>query len=302
MPTIKDWKLAMLRANSELHAESPPDGPSRGVEVPTGFRLTDGWGHPAKAFAERLHKAYGLPLSARLTRALKKEIESYLPRPRYRFNPKAPNHKKWLAKYAKRQGIDIPRGYNWKVPWVGPQARELVRRVQKHLDMPVNGFFSRRLLAEIRPARRKPKVVVTAVTRNTSVYTRKGTPPELSLHNAAARRCTWQQIRAWHWARGFVDAGYNWFVSKGGVIYQLRPTWAMGAHTLGHNDCEGICFEGNYDLESSMPEAQLAAGKWLVHERKKATVKKRARGHKEFSGNATSCPGNHFPLATLKRA
>lgn len=300
-----DWKRAMLRANAELLDESPAGGPSRGVKVPPGFKANGAWGTAAQAFAERLHKAYGLKPSGRLTTRLKAQLESYLPtHKRYRFNPLAPRNKKWLAWWAKKQqpAISIPRRYNWRTPWVGAQARVLVRAAQEQLGHPVNGLFGARLLAEIRPARKRYKIEKTNIRPNGALTSRRGAPPQVVEHNAAARRCTWRQIDAWHKLRGFIMAGYTHFVTKGGRIFALRPTWAMGAHTLHHNDCLGICAEGNYDLERQMPPAQLAAIVWLTHKLKAETAKKRASGHKEMSGNATSCPGRHYPLAKVKAA
>jgi N-acetylmuramoyl-L-alanine amidase len=67
------WKRAMVAANAKLAKEG------KGVSVPRNFNYKNIWGDAAKTFAERLHKAYGLPVNARLDAALQRKLEPFMP-------------------------------------------------------------------------------------------------------------------------------------------------------------------------------------------------------------------------------
>lgn len=115
------------------------------------------------------------------------------------------------------------------------------------------------------------------------------------LHHAAAVSCTPADIVRWHLDRGFNGAGYNWFVTKSGMIYQLRPIWATGAHTIGWNSKSiGICAEGNYEKEASMPEIQIKAiAEVIDYCNDYYRVKFNLYGHRQKW--PTACPGKNFP-------
>ncbi|MDV3429430.1 MAG: N-acetylmuramoyl-L-alanine amidase [Bacillota bacterium] len=116
------------------------------------------------------------------------------------------------------------------------------------------------------------------------------------LHHAAAVTCTPGDIVKWHLDRGFNGAGYNWFVSKNGTIYQLRPIWAIGAHTIGWNSKSiGICAEGNYETEVSMPEVQIKAIAEVIDYCNDCyKTKLNLYGHRQKW--STACPGKNFPF------
>lgn len=115
------------------------------------------------------------------------------------------------------------------------------------------------------------------------------------LHHAAAVTCSVQDIQRWHLERGWAGIGYHFFVKKDGSIYRGRPENTVGAHVTGANaDSIGICFEGNYDKEASMPQAQINAGKELVAHLKAAYRINTVKGHRDVG--ASSCPGRYFPF------
>lgn len=121
------------------------------------------------------------------------------------------------------------------------------------------------------------------------------------LHHADAPTCTIEQIHGWHLNNGWSGVGYHYFVRKDGSVWVGRPDDTIGAHASGGNsDSIGICFEGNYEIETSMPDAQKAAGKELVaylkNKYKIATVKKHS------AVTATSCPGKYFPFYDIASA
>lgn len=81
------------------------------------------------------------------------------------------------------------------------------------------------------------------------------------LHHAAAKSCTVSDVHNWHLNRGWAGIGYHFFVGKDGSIVRGRPLWAVGAHAESCNwRSVGICFEGDYQIEETMPDAQLQAG------------------------------------------
>ena len=120
------------------------------------------------------------------------------------------------------------------------------------------------------------------------------------LHHAAAKNCTAQDIHNWHLNRGWSGIGYNFFIRKDGQIYRGRPENVVGAHATNYNSKSiGICFEGDYTVES-MPKAQLEAGKELVAYLKDKYKITKVKGHRDLM--ATSCPGKNFPFDEIANA
>lgn len=120
------------------------------------------------------------------------------------------------------------------------------------------------------------------------------------LHHAAAPKCTPQQVHSWHLANGWAGIGYNYFVAKDGTIYEGRTEFQCGAHTEGYNTSGmGICCEGNYQVET-MPDAQKKSLVELLKDLRSRYGNIPIKGHKHF--NATSCPGDKFPLDEIVAA
>lgn len=115
------------------------------------------------------------------------------------------------------------------------------------------------------------------------------------LHHAAAEKCSADDIHRWHKGRGWAGIGYHFFVRKDGSVYRGRPQNTVGAHAGGANsDSIGICFEGNYEKEKTMPAAQKQAGAELVAYIKKHYGISKVQGHSDVG--STACPGRHFPF------
>ena len=142
------------------------------------------------------------------------------------------------------------------------------------------------------------KIIKQTYKFSKTLSKRAGKPTGVVWHNAAASRCTPQDIHRWHLNNGWAGIGYHFVIRKDGKIYQGRPDWAIGSHCLNHNSYIGVCCEGNYDKEE-MPSAQYKAcvemQKYLL---KKYGKNFDTKGHKEF--NPTSCPGKNFPLSKIK--
>ena len=124
---------------------------------------------------------------------------------------------------------------------------------------------------------------------------------EIIVHHSAAKSCSADDVHRWHLENGWAGIGYHFFVRKNGKVYRGRPEDVMGAQASGHNDTGiGVCFEGDYMVEQTMPEAQYKAGQELLaylHKRyPSATIKR----HKDV--NSTDCPGKYFPFDSMKSA
>lgn len=118
------------------------------------------------------------------------------------------------------------------------------------------------------------------------------------LHHAAAITAAPEDIHAWHLKNGWAGFGYHLYVRKDGSVHRGRPIWASGAHTLNFNSRTlSVCCEGNYDVETVMPPAQLKALRAVLKYLRGLYPDAAVRCHRDY--NATACPGKHFPLAAV---
>ncbi|WP_051372995.1 N-acetylmuramoyl-L-alanine amidase [Clostridium sp. Ade.TY] len=100
---------------------------------------------------------------------------------------------------------------------------------------------------------------------------------------------------------GFTMIGYNYYVRKDGSVWQGRPVNVTSGNCYGQNHSSiGVCFEGNYDKDTSMPEAQFNAGVELIKYLKSKYGISEVNGHKHYYN--TDCPGNNFPLSRMLSA
>lgn len=122
----------------------------------------------------------------------------------------------------------------------------------------------------------------------------------LILHHSGTTTCTPDGVHSSHVGNGWAGIGYHYLVRKDGTIYRGRPEDTVGAHAYGANSHSiGVCFEGNYEVEPTMPAAQLAAGQALVADIKRRWGITKVIGHKDVAGSTTDCPGKYFPLAEM---
>ena len=122
----------------------------------------------------------------------------------------------------------------------------------------------------------------------------------LILHHSGTTTCTPDGVHSAHVGNGWAGIGYHYLVRKDGTIYRGRPEDTVGAHAYGANSHSiGVCFEGNYQVEQTMPAAQLAAGQALVADIKRRWGITKVIGHKDVAGSTTDCPGKYFPLVEL---
>lgn len=121
----------------------------------------------------------------------------------------------------------------------------------------------------------------------------------IALHHAASIACSAQQVDEWHKSNGWAGIGYHYFVRKDGRIYRGRPEWALGAHVSGMNNCSlGICAEGDYDKEQTMPDSQKSAIIALIKDVKSRYPNAKVVGHRDIG--SSDCPGKYYPLDYFK--
>ena len=85
------------------------------------------------------------------------------------------------------------------------------------------------------------------------------------IHCSATRENTDyspKQLESDHKARGFLRAGYNFYIRKSGEVVNLRPLEQIPAHARGHNKHSiGICYEGGLDITGQPRDTRTQAQK-----------------------------------------
>lgn len=122
----------------------------------------------------------------------------------------------------------------------------------------------------------------------------------IALHHRAGDGDV-ESIHSQHCNQGWTGIGYHFYIRKDGSVYEGRPLNKIGAHITKYNSVSvGICFEGNYETEKTMPAAQLKAGKELI-----AYLKKEHYPNAEIIRHsdlqATACPGKNFPFDAMQQ-
>lgn len=123
------------------------------------------------------------------------------------------------------------------------------------------------------------------------------------LHHPEALFASYESINQWHLQNGWQGGiGYNEYIRKDGTVFIGRGD-NIGAQCAGMNSVSyGICCEGNYDVETEMPEVQkLALIERIQANRRRFPNYLCTVPHSKFA--STSCPGKNFPTAEiLKRS
>ncbi|HBJ2615551.1 TPA: N-acetylmuramoyl-L-alanine amidase [Clostridium botulinum] len=100
---------------------------------------------------------------------------------------------------------------------------------------------------------------------------------------------------------GYSMIGYNYYIRKDGSVWEGRPLNCASANCYGQNNSSiGVCFEGNYERDTSMPQAQFKAGVELIQYLKSTYGINEVGGHKKYYN--TACPGKNFPLQDMLKA
>lgn len=115
--------------------------------------------------------------------------------------------------------------------------------------------------------------------------------------DAAARM---RQMQAYHMdTNGWCDIGYHFVVSQAGAVYQGRSDERRpGAHVLNNNSGNvGICLIGNFQNQQ-VSDTQLNKAaeivRWVGQTYDIPFNRTSIKGHREHSGQSTSCPGDNL--------
>ena len=93
--------------------------------------------------------------------------------------------------------------------------------------------------------------------------------------------------------------GYHYIILPDGTVEAGRPEWMPGAHTVGHNNCLGICLVGGFSqrVDGTAPptQAQIDALVALICQQLKKHRLPLARLYRHGDLDATECPGAGVP-------
>lgn len=142
------------------------------------------------------------------------------------------------------------------------------------------------------------KIINTDLKWNGSLSVRQ-TTTYIVLHHRAGDG-TVESIHKQHQNQGWAGIGYHYYIRKDGTIYTGRPLATVGAHTTNYNEHSiGVCFEGDYSKEDTMPSAQFKAGNKLLRHLSHTYPHAVFVEHNQLQ--ATACPGEHFPFQLITR-
>lgn len=104
---------------------------------------------------------------------------------------------------------------------------------------------------------------------------------EIIIHCTATKegvKCSIEDIRRVHLARGFDDVGYHYVVNIDGSIDIGRTPERIGAHCKGHNTYSlGVCYVGGLDANGKPKDTRTA-------EQKQALINLLTRLKSEYPG------------------
>lgn len=165
----------------------------------------------------------------------------------------------------------------------GPITQEAVRNFQRENSLTVDGIVGEKTWSKLFPN--------TTLKKSTRKIT------EIIIHCSATlegKEYDVEDIRRWHFERGFADCGYHYVITLDGTIQPGRSIDKVGAHCLGHNiNSLGICYIGGLD-ESLNPKdtrtpAQKRAMLKLIKDLKTLYPGVKIHGHRDFAAKACPC-------------
>lgn len=163
-----------------------------------------------------------------------------------------------------------------------------------------------------------PPKIVTARSMGLNFHQNQLTPlgPEKIVaghYSATPTAKDWQEgvkaVRSFHRshkARGWAGIGYHYVIPNDGAILCGRSTLHKGAHVLNHNSgAIGVNMPGT--TGDTPTKRQARSFNWLLHNAHTSAMPRAHRtdvnlstlprkGHKEFPGQSTSCPGAYLGM------
>lgn len=128
-------------------------------------------------------------------------------------------------------------------------------------------------------------------------------------HSVASDTQTPVQIANFHiQSNGWGGIGYHFVIAKDGVVYYVGDLSTARANVAKLNEAViGICLIGNFMSGRVPTEEQLNSAKVLCDffiniypDLPNLNGWDSVRGHKELSGQSTTCPGDNWPLWKTK--
>lgn len=123
-------------------------------------------------------------------------------------------------------------------------------------------------------------------------------PTEIIIHCSATiegHDVPVERIHQLHQRKPFnmIGIGYHYYIDLAGNIWEGRPEWVVGAHTVGHNQQSiGICYCGGLSVYNTPKDtrtmAQQKAMKELVAELLNKYPMAKVSGHNQWAAKA--CP------------
>ncbi|MGK0359235.1 MAG: hypothetical protein ACI9U2_001536 [Bradymonadia bacterium] len=194
-------------------------------------------------------------------------------------------------------GLEHLEAHTWPTPQTRAE-RPLTRNLPYALAQQRSALAPRDLvIPRAEWGARNPGNVCNEVEQPYRVSVHHTASPDTDGGDAAIRM---RQMQAYHMDnRGWCDIGYHFVVSQAGNVYQGRGDERRpGAHVGGQNAGNiGISFIGNFQ-ETQVGDAQFDAGgrilDWVVRTYDIDLNRDAIRGHQEWPGQNTSCPGDNL--------
>ena len=115
-------------------------------------------------------------------------------------------------------------------------------------------------------------------------------PQNLVVHSQQGR----QTLRDEHETaakHGLNGLGYHYWITEEGQIFEVRPMFAKGAHSLSHNCWWGVCLSGDCRKRAPTPQQYEALGR-LAQYLAGGAESFRLCLHRDLDD--TDCPGDYF--------
>ena len=164
----------------------------------------------------------------------------------------------------------------------GVITEEAVKTFQRQKNLKVDGIVGMATWSAL-----VPLIIKKSKRKITEIIVHCSATPE-------GKHYTVEDIRKWHKAQGWSDAGYHYLVYLDGSIHNGRDVDIVGAHCTNHNSHSiGVCYIGGVAKDGKTPkdtrtEEQKESIIYLLKELKKLYPDAEIYGHNNFANKA--CP------------
>lgn len=110
-----------------------------------------------------------------------------------------------------------------------------------------------------------------------------------------------QEIRSWHFQRGWMDIGYHFVIRRNGAIEEGRPPDRPGAHARGYNHLSlGVCLVGGVAADGKTAENNFTPDQFhalwaLLTDLKSKYPEAKVIGHRDLPNVNKGCPSFDVP-------